>query len=108
MIELTTYLLGCYPYQQDDPFVLQSAPHIFFIGNQPSFRTTIVEDTSHLAASPSEDEEMANNSSQGRRVRVISLPRFSETGELVLVDAETLEVEVVRFSTIDDEAMKNS
>lgn len=51
---------------------------------------------------------MANDSSQGIRVRVISLPRFNETGELVLVDAETLEVEVVRFSAIGDEAMENS
>jgi DNA polymerase delta subunit 2 len=31
------------------------------------------------------------------RVRLLTLPRFRETGELVLVDTETLEVEVVRF-----------
>lgn len=33
------------------------------------------------------------------RVRLLSLPRFKETGELVLVDTETLEVEVIRFGT---------
>lgn len=31
------------------------------------------------------------------RVRLLSIPKFSETGELVLVDTETLEVEVVKF-----------
>lgn len=30
-------------------------------------------------------------------MRLISVPKFSETGELVLIDAETLEAEVVRF-----------
>jgi DNA polymerase delta subunit 2 len=27
----------------------------------------------------------------------LSIPRFKETGELILVDSETLEVEVVKF-----------
>lgn len=31
------------------------------------------------------------------RVRLLSLPRFKDTGELVLVDTETLETEVIRF-----------
>lgn len=31
------------------------------------------------------------------RVRVLALPKFKETGQLVLVDTETLEVEVIRF-----------
>lgn len=31
------------------------------------------------------------------RVRLLSIPKFSETGELVLVDTETLDVEVVKF-----------
>lgn len=32
-----------------------------------------------------------------QRVRVLSIPKFHETGELVLVDTESLEVEVVKF-----------
>ena len=32
----------------------------------------------------------------GPRVRLLTLPRFSQTGEIVLVDSETLEVEVVK------------
>lgn len=36
---------------------------------------------------------------QTPRVRILTIPRFSETGELVLLDTETLEVEVVKFGT---------
>lgn len=32
-----------------------------------------------------------------QRVRVLSIPKFHETGELVLVDTESLEVEVMKF-----------
>lgn len=39
----------------------------------------------------SEDDQSAT------RVRVIAIPKFHQTGELVLVDMETLDVEVVRF-----------
>lgn len=43
------------------------------------------------------DQEPSSSSSSSPRVRLLAVPRFSETGELVLVDSETLEVEVVRF-----------
>ena len=35
--------------------------------------------------------------SDAARVRLLAVPKFSETGELILVDTETLEVEVVKF-----------
>lgn len=34
----------------------------------------------------------------GQKVRIVSIPKFSETGEIVLVNTSTLESEVVRFS----------
>lgn len=45
------------------------------------------------------DTEMTDSTGEtsNARVRLLSLPRFKETGELVLVDTETLEVEVIRF-----------
>lgn len=48
------------------------------------------------------DTEMTgtdDDNTSGPRVRLLSIPKFKETGELVLVDTETLEVEVVKFST---------
>ncbi|EPE32330.1 hypothetical protein GLAREA_07463 [Glarea lozoyensis ATCC 20868] len=72
--------LWSYPFQFDDPFVLTSCPHLFFVGSQPKFDTAVIE---------GED---------GQTVRLIAVPKFSETGEIVLVDSETLETSVVRFS----------
>lgn len=40
------------------------------------------------------------------RVRLLSIPRFKETGELILVDTESLEVEVVRFGAFAGEEEK--
>jgi DNA polymerase delta subunit 2 len=39
----------------------------------------------------------ASDNSNGSRVRLLAIPKFSETGELILVDTETLEVEVIKF-----------
>ena len=40
---MTFFLLGCYPFQSNDPFVIESCPHIFLAGNQPQFATGVVE-----------------------------------------------------------------
>ncbi|KAI9789623.1 MAG: hypothetical protein M1833_002286 [Piccolia ochrophora] len=71
--------LWCYPFQTHDPFILTECPHVFFVGNQPRFETTVIR------------------GELGERVRLIALPKFKETGEIVLLDLETLEVEVVKF-----------
>lgn len=31
--------LATYPFSDDDPFVVDTAPHVFFAGNQPKFET---------------------------------------------------------------------
>lgn len=74
--------LWCYPYQAGDPFVMNDGrcPHLYIVGNQPAFGTRVVEGFG------------------GQRVRCVSVPRFERTGEVVLVDLETLGVEVVRFA----------
>ena len=35
--------LTCYPFSDDDPFVLQQCPHILFAGNQQQFETRLLE-----------------------------------------------------------------
>ncbi|OBT70196.1 hypothetical protein VE03_00128 [Pseudogymnoascus sp. 23342-1-I1] len=69
--------LWSYPFQDDDPFVIKDCPHLYIVGSQPKFDTTVIEGP------------------DGQMVRLITVPRFSETGELLLVDSETLEVERV-------------
>ncbi|RMD41893.1 hypothetical protein DV735_g3215, partial [Chaetothyriales sp. CBS 134920] len=71
--------LWCYPFQTRDQFVLDECPHVYFVGNQPRFETAVVHGPDH------------------QRVRLLTLPLFKTTGELVLVDADTLDVEIVKF-----------
>lgn len=102
---------GSYPFQSHDPFILQSCPHIFFAGNQPRFKTALVEGDSPLKLNGADtDAEMTDimneEGSGGPRVRILAVPRFRDTGELVLVDCETLEVEVVRFGVFGREETK--
>lgn len=33
--------LGCFPYYDKDPFILDDCPHVFFVGNQTEFGTRI-------------------------------------------------------------------
>lgn len=91
---------GSYPFQTHDPFVMEACPHIFFAGNQPQFKTAVIEGDAPLKLNGTDTEMTGtNNNISGPRVRLLSIPTFKETGELVLVDAETLEVEVVKFGT---------
>lgn len=70
---------GCYPFQDKDRFVIEKTPHVYIVGNQPRFESTVIEGP------------------DGQSCRIISVPRFKDTGEMVLLDMETLEVEVVKF-----------
>ncbi|KAK9319682.1 DNA polymerase alpha/epsilon subunit B-domain-containing protein [Lipomyces orientalis] len=72
--------LWSYPFRDCDPFILHETPHLFFAGNQPEFKTKIIE------------------GDDGQRVRLLALPKFSETGQLVLVDVDSLACEVVTFA----------
>ncbi|KAH7032994.1 DNA polymerase delta small subunit [Microdochium trichocladiopsis] len=72
--------LWAYPFQDDDPFVMHTCPHLFFVGNQPQFGTKVI-----------------SGGSDGQMVRLITVPSFSATGEIVLVDTETLDVSRVRI-----------
>ncbi|KAA8907445.1 DNA polymeras-like protein subunit delta-2 [Sphaerosporella brunnea] len=73
--------LWSYPFQEGDPFVLDEdmCPHVFVIGNQPKFETTVIE------------------GNDGQKVRVILVPRFDATGEIVVLDLDTLEPERMCF-----------
>ena len=70
---------GCYPFQDKDQFVIEECPHVFFVGNQSNFETAIIEGP------------------QAQTVRLIAVPKFKETGEVVLLDLDTLDVETVKF-----------
>ncbi|PHH53661.1 DNA polymerase delta subunit 2 [Ceratocystis fimbriata CBS 114723] len=72
--------LYSYPFQDNDPFVIKDCPHLFFVGCQPSLSTRVIE------------------GSDGQRVRLVTIPSFSKTHEICLIDMETLEVTKVKIN----------
>ncbi|KAH6629792.1 DNA polymerase alpha/epsilon subunit B-domain-containing protein [Boeremia exigua] len=75
--------LWCYPFQDADPLLLRDCPHVYFAGCQARFGTKRIEGP------------------EGQSVLLVSVPRFRETGELVLVDLESGEVEVVEIGVVE-------
>ena len=63
---------------------MEECPHVFFVGNQPNYETAIVEGP------------------QGQTVRLIAVPKFKETGEVLLLDLETLDVEMVKIEVFNE------
>lgn len=76
--------IGCYPFQEKDQFVIEECPHVYFVGNQPKFETTVIEGPA------------------GQNVRLIAVPRFNERGEVVLLDMDSLDVETVKFDVYEN------
>ncbi|KAG7193185.1 uncharacterized protein KQ657_000942 [Scheffersomyces spartinae] len=74
--------LFCYPFTEKDPFVLyDETPHVYIAGNQRRFDAAKVE-----------IPNFAGN------VKLVSVPRFSDLGTIVLMSTKTRDVEVVEFS----------
>ncbi|KAJ1849993.1 DNA polymerase delta small subunit Cdc1 [Coemansia sp. RSA 2703] len=65
--------LWCYPFTTHDPFVLTSSPHVYFIGSQ------------------SKHESVWTQGEDGQETRVVMVPRFSDTSQVVLLNMRTLE-----------------
>lgn len=72
--------LWSYPFQDNDPFVMKECPHVYFVGGQPEFGTKVI------------------SGPEGQQLRLIAVPSYSETKEIVLVDSETLDVSLVKIS----------
>uniref|UniRef100_A0A7C9EQH3 Uncharacterized protein n=1 Tax=Opuntia streptacantha TaxID=393608 RepID=A0A7C9EQH3_OPUST len=71
--------LGCYPFTDKDPFVLESCPHVYFVGNQDKYETRLIDGP------------------EGQVTRLICIPKFSETGVAVVLNLRNLECHVLSF-----------
>jgi len=60
---------------------MKQSPHVYFVGCQAEFGTSVI-------VGP-----------DGQVIRLIAVPSFSTTREIVLVDADTLEVTTVKIGT---------
>uniref|UniRef100_A0A2P2JD28 DNA polymerase delta small subunit n=1 Tax=Rhizophora mucronata TaxID=61149 RepID=A0A2P2JD28_RHIMU len=73
--------LGCYPFTDQDPFLIENCPHVYFVGNQDKYATCLLE------------------GSEGQLVRLISIPKFCETGVAVVLNLRNLECHTLTFGT---------
>lgn len=72
--------LWCYPFHDQDPFIIDTFPNVYFIGNQDQFSTKY---------------EIDDN----RVVRCITIPKFSECPSVVLVDSNSLSCSWIPINT---------
>ncbi|TID14965.1 hypothetical protein CANINC_004636 [Pichia inconspicua] len=75
--------LWCYPFENTDPFTLKETPHVYIVGNQPRFETSVVE--------------LQRKNGDVVSIRVIALPDFDDTKSVVLLDLQSLSCEIVAF-----------
>jgi len=66
--------ISSYPYIMNDPLVLSELPHVYFTANSPEFATSVKDN-----------------------VRLIAVPQFRSTGELVVLNLDNLDVDVISF-----------
>ncbi|VAI10130.1 unnamed protein product [Triticum turgidum subsp. durum] len=89
--------LGCYPYTDKDPFLVETCPHVYFVGNQDRYETRLLKGT------------------EKQQVRLISIPRFCESGiavmfadkhicMLIQLNLRNLECSTLSFSTSFEDA----
>ncbi|KAF8212477.1 DNA polymerase alpha/epsilon subunit B-domain-containing protein [Mycena galopus ATCC 62051] len=73
--------LWCHPYFSADPFLISETPDVYIVGGQQRFATKLVV-------------EKGDNT---KRCRLVLVPRFADTGILVLVNLRTLDVKCMKF-----------
>lgn len=64
--------LSCYPYYNEDPFILTESPHIYFAGNQPRLETKTID------------------AGDGKKILLLCIPSFAETRTCVLVNLKDM------------------
>ncbi|KAJ7098142.1 DNA polymerase alpha/epsilon subunit B-domain-containing protein [Mycena belliarum] len=79
--------LWCHPYFSADPFLLSQTPDLYIVGGQRRFGTKMVVE---------QDNDGKAGKAQ-KRCRIVLVPRFADTGLLVLLNLRTLDVKCVKF-----------
>jgi len=70
--------LRCYPLTKD-PFLIKSSPHVYFCANQSEFDTKVLDNGT----------------------RLICVPSFKKTRQIVLIDLRDLSVFTIKFDCAD-------
>ena len=80
MVPTAPDVTACYPYNEEDPFIFDECPHVYFAGNCKAFGTELSEGP------------------DGQQTRIISIPSFTSTGTAVLVNMASMECHPMVFS----------
>ncbi|XP_068167246.1 DNA polymerase delta subunit 2 isoform X2 [Antennarius striatus] len=72
--------LGCYPFYQRDPFILDECPHVYFSGSAPTLRSKVI------------------TGPDGQEVLLVAIPEFHSTQTAALVNLRTLDCQPISFS----------
>lgn len=75
--------LWTYPYSDKDPFILSDCPDIYVVGNRTKFEYR------NLRQHRAEDARICT---------IISVPSFHDSGNLILLNTRTRQVELINFS----------
>lgn len=87
--------LSCYPYTKQDPFILDSTPHVYFVGNQPEFSARMHNSTT-------------DNGQTETQVCIVSVPSFRRTHTAVLMNLRDLNCQPLCVSaSFDDEGLND-
>jgi DNA polymerase delta subunit 2 len=85
--------LPCFPFYEEDPFILETCPHIYFIGNQSKFDTKVIHGNAKNGAYIT-----FKLGAEGQNVRIVMVPSFVDTNTVVLVNLRTLNVHPITFN----------
>jgi len=72
--------LQCFPYRNNDPFIIQQCPHVYFAGNCPDLMLKTIQ------------------GSENQRVTLITVPSFHKAGQLLLLDITSMDSQVIQFA----------
>ena len=89
--------LAAFPFKSTDPFVMVGSPHVFFCGGGREFATaTAIVDEDGRVVDEAEEGGGGESKGGGSTVRLISVPDFSASPVIVLVNLRTLDCHPVR------------
>lgn len=99
--------LPCFPYFDDDPFILSECPHIFFAGNTDKFQTELY--TGKRSFTVAEKIKFETNwismisfvAQCGSKTRLVCVPSFSKTQCVAVVNLRTLDCQMLSFKVND-------
>lgn len=72
------YGFSCYPFIDEDPFVIKKMPHLLFVGNCERYESKLIKNENSM-------------------IRIVCLPEFSVKQEMCLIDCNSLESLVINF-----------